>query len=255
MAICNPIVISGENHLNVVEPLVYWQLNGNTNLDVMVQPNSRVTLVLDLNACRSVQFHAMVQPDSILDVALVSMKDQSIDQHYRITLQNGATTNIRSCFLGNAKKTMKMEIIHHGLSTVSTMEHYGLINTANDFKIEAIGTIEKEADNTQCRQALRALTFSDHDHVTMVPSLYIDNYNCSASHSTSIGAMSPKQLYYLQSRGLTMESITLLLAKGYITPVLELISDEELKTQLREEIEKVVIDACLTKLQSEAISR
>ena len=33
------------------------------------------------------------------------------------------------------------------------------------------------------------------------------------------------------------------------------IPEEELKTQLREEIEKVVIDACLTKLQSEAISR
>ena len=249
MAMYSPISICGENHIDLVEPLQIWQLNGNSDIDLLVRANTHTTLVLDLNDCKALRCNARIEANASLDIALVSMKDQSIDQDYRITLFDGATTNIRSCFLGNASKTMKMEIIHHGRNTVSTMEHYGLINTSNDFKIEAIGTIEKQADNTQCTQALRALTFANQDHVTMVPSLYIDNYNCVASHSTSIGAMSPKQLYYLQSRGLTMESITLLLAKGYITPVLELIPDEELKTQKKKKIEKVVIDACLTKLK------
>lgn len=249
MATYNQMDITGQTSIDVVEPLNVLRLQDDVNLDIHVDTIQSVMLLLDINGCTTLKLNALVKPDASLDIAIISMKPTEHKADYQITLSDGATTNIRSCFLGNAPKNTTMNIIHRGKHTTSTMEHYGLINTDHPFTIEAIGTIEKQADDTQCRQALRALTFSKKDHVSMIPSLYIDNYNCSASHSTSIGAMSPKQLYYLQSRGLTMDAITLLLAKGYIQPVLELISDESLKQMVSTTIESEVIDACLTKMK------
>ena len=247
MATYNQQEINGQTSLTLVEPVSVLHLNQDVKLDIQVESNQNVMVLLDINECTSLSMDALVQPYASLDIAIISMQPHAHQANYTITLLDGSTTNIRSCFLGNANKKTTMNIIHRGPHTTSTMEHYGLVNTEHPFKIEAIGTIEKKADDTQCRQALRALTFSDKDHVSMIPSLYIDNYNCQASHSTSIGAMSPKQLYYLQSRGLTMDAITLLLAKGYIQPVLELIHDPSLKEMVQTTIESEVINACLTK--------
>lgn len=227
--------------------IVWYRLNDQASIHVTI-PNGIVsTMIIDIDQCDAFTLDAMVDTNARLDIALIGMNAHDCTGQITVTLLDHGQTNIRSCFLGNAKKQVVNTIIHRGQHTVSTMEHYGLINTDAPFNIEAIGRIEKKANDAQCHQALRALTFASNDHVTMIPSLYIDNYDCAASHSTSIGQISPKQLYYLQSRGLTMDAITLLLAHGYIQPVLALIDDETIKNNIQEMIEKVVIDACTMK--------
>ena len=73
-----------------------------------------------------------------------------------------------------------------------------------------------------------------------LPILYIDEDDVKASHALSVGQPDAEQLYYLNSRGLTMRQAIGLLSVGYFKPILELIEDEELKEKIAQETEERV---------------
>ena len=59
-----------------------------------------------------------------------------------------------------------------------------------------------------------------------------------ASHALSIGRVDDEQLYYLMSRGLTLQQVTALISSGYLMPVADVIPDESVRSVLREELER-----------------
>lgn len=59
-----------------------------------------------------------------------------------------------------------------------------------------------------------------------------------ASHAMSIGRVDDEQLYYLMSRGLTLPQVTALISSGYLMPVADVIEKEEIRSVLREELER-----------------
>ena len=48
------------------------------------------------------------------------------------------------------------------------------------------------------------------------PNLYIDEYDCNANHSALIGGFSKQELFYLQSRGLSINDANRLLINGFL---------------------------------------
>ena len=65
--------------------------------------------------------------------------------------------------------------------------------------------------------------------------LYIDEYDVNAAHSALIGKFSDKEMFYLQSRGITENEALMLLIKGFILSGIDL---ENIKGEINKKIEK-----------------
>ena len=91
-------------------------------------------------------------------------------------------------------------------------------------------------------------TQSDQDSYVMdstkLNELLIDENDVQASHAMSMGRVDDDQLYYLMSRGLTMQQCTSLISTGYLMPIADVIDQEELRNTLRKELEGKISSLC-----------
>lgn len=104
----------------------------------------------------------------------------------------------------------------------------------------ANGNILKGAFDSASHQETRVLTLGKDHETKVIPLLLIDENDVKASHALTIGEPDENQLYYLQSRGLSKETALGLLSVGYFMPVIRQIENEDLREQLREEMERKV---------------
>ena len=65
-----------------------------------------------------------------------------------------------------------------------------------------------------------------------------------ASHAMSIGKVNEEHLYYMMTRGLSVQECTSLISTGYLMPITETIDNEELKTTLTQELERKMAELC-----------
>lgn len=241
--------VNGQYELTLTQDSdVVLHYTSDVNVNLTINEGVTVNLVTiydgvsDVNG--SEQIH--INQDAVLNWAIVNFEDKASNITAVIDM-DGTNSNVlvRSGFLVNNNKLLSMRINHHQPYTTSLMEHYGLVIDQHQFMIEGIGKVDKYAKKSDCRQALRAATFAEKENVKLIPELLIDEYDVQAAHATSIGQVNDRQLYYLQSKGLNMNQILHLMAKGYLQPVCNLIVDEQLKQQVSDQIESVVVDACL----------
>ena len=112
------------------------------------------------------------------------------------------------------------------------------VRTDGSLVIDAVGRIVKGAHRSESHQTSRALCFEDGQTSKILPELLIDEDDVQASHAMSIGRMDEDQLYYMMSRGLSVEECASLVSTGYLMPVCDVIDHEELRTALRQELER-----------------
>ena len=74
--------------------------------------------------------------------------------------------------------------------------------------------------------------------------LMIDENDVQASHAMSIGRVDEDQLYYMMSRGLSVQQCTSLISTGYLMPITKVIENEELRNMLAEEMERKIAELC-----------
>lgn len=182
-----------------------------------------------------------VEADAELLVSYGELSSGSVKRNSMIHLDGkGASADLSSATVCGCKKTSYIEIAHHQSNTRGEMEHYGIILKDGRFKMEAVGKIDRGAASSKSHQTTRILTFDKKQNATVLPKLLIDENDVEASHATSLGQPDENQLYYMQSRGLTRQMAMELITLGYLLPIASKISDEELRTILKEQIESKV---------------
>jgi len=86
---------------------------------------------------------------------------------------------------------------------------------------------------TEAHQLVNSLLLSDHAKVSAKPTLVIHNEDVKASHGTTCGDLDRNQLFYLNSRGLTIGEARRLLLGAFGASLLEAHSESPLRKQLR----------------------
>ncbi|MBX7203320.1 MAG: Fe-S cluster assembly protein SufD [Bacteroidia bacterium] len=99
--------------------------------------------------------------------------------------------------------------------------------------------VRKDAQKTNAFQNNKNILLSDDATVNTKPQLeiYADDVKCS--HGSSTGYLDPEQLFYLRSRGISLEKARALLLKAYAAEVLDQIELESLHQHLSEQIEAI----------------
>jgi Fe-S cluster assembly protein SufD len=93
--------------------------------------------------------------------------------------------------------------------------------------------VAKDAQGTDAKQQSRTLLLSDHAKVDTKPQLeiYADDVKCS--HGAAIGQLDAEEIFYLQSRGLTLNDARNLLTYGFASDLLAHIPVDSLRRGLR----------------------
>jgi Fe-S cluster assembly protein SufD len=101
--------------------------------------------------------------------------------------------------------------------------------------------VESGAARADGYQANRTLLLSDHAKVESIPGLEIlaDDVHCS--HGVSIGELDPEEVFYLRSRGISLQDSRQLLIDGFFEPVLEKISQVDIRRRIRAALEEKLV--------------
>lgn len=217
-------------------------------IDTLVHPGDDVTLLIWNEAKSEVQFEETYQvlQNAHLKLAYGEMEVGISNHKVQVDLkEEGANAQVSSGTLANTKKAFVMNVASLAPHTFGTMNHYSVVLKEGHFSMEATGQITKGSYQSESHQTSRALCFDEEMNAKIVPILLIDENDVKASHATSLGRMDEEQLYYMQTRGLTMSQCTALISTGYLLPVADTIEDETLKSTLKEEIERKIATLCL----------
>ena len=179
-----------------------------------------------------------VKSDASLFISYGELSSGNMNRNSIVHLdERGANAIVSSATVCGHVKTSYIEVVHHAPNTSGEMEHYGIILKDGQFKMEAIGKIDKGAYASKSHQSTRILTFDKKQNATVLPMLLIDENDVEASHATSLGQPDENQLYYMQSRGLSRQSAMELITLGYLLPIASKIQNEKLRDILEKQIE------------------
>lgn len=92
------------------------------------------------------------------------------------------------------------------------------------------------ASGTDAQQQSRNLLLSDHARVDTKPQLEIENDDVKCAHGAAIGQLDADELFYLQSRGLNLETAKNLLTYGFASDLLGRIPVASLRRSLRQQV-------------------
>lgn len=158
--------------------------------------------------------------------------------------EEGATGLLSSASLVDCTKTYNMNVVNYAPHTYGDIKNYAVVLGNGRLMIDAIGKIIKGAYRSESHQTSRALSFAEGQNAIILPELLIDEDDVQASHAMSMGRVDEDALYYLMSRGLSVQQCTSLISQGYLMPITETLENEDLKTKLKEEMERKIAELC-----------
>lgn len=92
--------------------------------------------------------------------------------------------------------------------------------------------IGKQAHGAKAFLAVKTLLLSDNAKIETIPSLEIEANDVSAGHAATVGRPEEEQIFYLTSRGLTKTQAENLLTEGFLSEVVNKITDVKMRTNL-----------------------
>lgn len=164
---------------------------------------------------------------------ITSSKNESLNEEITL-LESGATCNVLNVvLLENDAVLDSLVMIHHEeKNTTSDFSNYAIAKNKAVLNLNNNATIKQGASKSIAHQKTKGLTLNKESKIKAMPNLYIDEYDVVASHACSIGSINKEDLFYLMSRGLSVEESSKLIVMGFIAPLIDRIDDQKLKEDI-----------------------
>ncbi|MDR1782610.1 MAG: SufD family Fe-S cluster assembly protein [Bacilli bacterium] len=220
-----------------VEPIIDLNIEQNCHIDEFISFDDQL---IDLKINRNVN----VKDNAQYECSVASFNDCNIDYKIKIDLigENASAIHNVACLnKDNYKKQFDVEIINNAINTSGVLNNFGVVKNSATLIFNGIGNIIKGARKSQAHQESKIITFDENVVAQANPYLIIDEADVEASHAAAVGQMDEEQLYYLQSRGISVDEASLLITYGYLKPILNKIKNDKLKNKLEKIIEDKVM--------------
>lgn len=129
----------------------------------------------------------------------------------------------------NQEVRFRQLVEHNAPETEGFIENYGVSNNTSALVFEGVGKINKGMVRSVARQSNKGIVLGEKARLDANPLLLIDEYDVVASHGAAIGKIDDEQLYYLMSRGLSLQVAERLIISGFLSPVLKILTTDTLK--------------------------
>lgn len=207
-----------------------------TLLNLELQENSILNL-LTFNefANTNCSIKAYIKANATLNIYNVILSNQEVNLNQEVILEEqGSNCHIVNVIINREKGIVnsKIDVYHPVKHTTSLIENYAIAEEESKINLDNNATIKQKASSSDARQMSKGLTIGKNASIKAQPNLFIDEYDVTASHSASIGSLNQEDLFYLMSRGLPEAEASRIMTLSYIQPLLDYITDEEIKNNI-----------------------
>ena len=135
------------------------------------------------------------------------------------------------------KKVFDVSAFHNSINTKSHLDNYGVIRDNGKLQFSGICKIENGSHGSKAHQNAKIMVFDEASDGIAKPILKIDDNDIEASHAAVVGKINDEHIFYLTSRGLNEEEAKNIITLGYLKPILNGFSDDDIKNEIERMIE------------------
>lgn len=227
------IIPSGDINILVKENInasLIEKNDSNRSIKIELENNSNIKYVsVDLSTSSNKEIK--LKKNNNLEMVLANFNGG--DKSLKVYLDDEESSlDIKSIIMMKDDSDKELiEVYHNAKNTQSKIENYITSNKAK-VDVDVIGKIKKGMSNSNCVQKSRGIILSNDAKIKVMPVLLIDEFDVSANHGAAIGKLNDEDLYYLMSRGISKKDAEMLIVKGFLSPILSSLSNEELKDEI-----------------------
>lgn len=204
------------------------------NLDLILKENSQVeyllvTELLSENVIINQNF--IIEDDAKLDIMAGFLNNKVAAKLNSRLTGIGANINIRSVAISSTDNDQVIDVLinHEEKHSAGLMHNIAIASENGRVVLNGIEKILKGNSKSDAFQSLQGITTSNDAVIEVNPILLIDEYDVTAGHAATVGKLDEVSIYYLMSRGLTKKEAESLMINGLIRPIVDAISDEDIK--------------------------
>ena len=217
--------------------------NGILKLKAGKAINVNVTIVNLLNNISN-NFEAIendLEDESNVQYTIIDLGAQnSISNYYSNITGNGAKNDLKTIYLGTENQIKDINYIAEmrGKKSNIDIDVQGALN--ENAKKHFKGTIDfkKGCKKATGNENEYCMLLSDNAKSIALPMLLCTEEDVEGNHSTASGKVQESELFYIMSRGIDYKSAVKLMVRANFNKILARISDENLKNQILNEIDK-----------------
>lgn len=248
--LCPHVLVVAEANSKVTYVDSYVSSSGqsmvaNSVVEVFVGPGASVRVASVRSLSENVHDYtfrrAVVERDGKMEWILGEMNDcNTIANNTTILKGNASTAETKTICVGTGaqRQNLTSQVQHIGTHSESNMVSKAVMTDEAVTILNGITKIEKGAEKANGVQAEKILMLSEKARGDANPVLLIDEDDVKAGHAASVGRVSEDSIYYLMSRGITRQEAERLIILGFLDPVVAEIPIEEVRTKLRQALER-----------------
>ena len=228
-----PIYTSNALHASVVEAVVK---KGGRCRYTTIQNWSH-------NICNVVAKRALVYKDASMEWVDANIGSRLTVKHPAIALlETGARGEIISfAFAGKEQyQDTGAQIMHCAPRTSSKITSKAISKSGGRANFRAECALEKCAEGSNSRIDCGGLIMDDQSHAEAVPKILDESHGSQIEKSLNVEKINDEQMFYLQSRGLSREDAMMMIASGFLEPLLK-----ELPMEYAVEIKQMLEVECM----------
>ena len=208
------------------------------DLDLDVRSGEELSLRLaSFSSFPNVKINVNVYDNGVFDGAFADFSKTSGTFSLTVNLLSplAKASWVSSSICSNGKKVFDTNLIHEVGHTAGIMENYGIAKEGG--KLHFLGTshIKKGAKGSSTRQSAKIIIFDPNCDGRCAPILKIDENDVKASHAAIVGKLSDEHIFYLCSRGLSLEQAKRLITLGYLKPI-----EDKFEGELKQRIDDAI---------------
>lgn len=226
----NTITLNKDNSIqkfvvknNQIATLFLDNFSNECDLDFKLDEGAKLKLSIIANGpVSNGKILANLEKDAEIDVYFADFSILLNNLDVLINLNNKgakATWHLASLADNKDNKNIIVSIMHNSAETFGRVDNYGVCK--NDAKLLFAGTshIINGAIKSKTQQNAKIMVFDEHSDAIAKPILKIDENDIEANHAAAVGKISDEHIFYLTSRGISLEEARMLITLGYLKPI------------------------------------
>ena len=221
--------------------ILFKSLPVNPNFEIDVERDSKVTISFLVKEVPSTyKITVNVKGNSKVEAYFADFSSKKVNLSFiGNLLENDAIMNwhLSSLSASQDNKTFDISVNHIAPKTYARMDNYGVCKDDGKLVFSGISSILKGSKGSKTHQNSKIMVFDALSNGVAKPILKIDENDIEASHAAVVGKINDEHLFYLTSRGLTEAQAKELITFGYLKPIMNGFTEEEIKEEISSLIE------------------
>ena len=135
----------------------------------------------------------------------------------------GAHAGVTGAYASRGRQHLDFDTLqeHAAANTTSDLAFRGILDGRSSVVWRGMIQVDEGSQQTDAFQESRNLLLSKRAHADAIPGLEILADDVRCTHAAAIAQIDPEQLYYLRSRGLSLQDARRLVIEGFLEATVE----------------------------------